>query len=129
MVAKTTDEILRELDLTPGGPVQFEDPRTRAQYVLIPHEAYRRVQPFLEPAKPMTGDAAVEWNEEKNARRFELIDREIAGTITLEEAADSERFQQEMYAYRERVAPLSLDDLRKQHAELLEKAARAEGYR
>src|SRR6266436_4567912 len=100
MVAHTTDDILRELDRTQGGPVQFEDPRSHARYVVIRQEAYQRVRPLLEqPTKPSNGEGATEWNDEKNKRRYDLIDKEIGGTITLEEAIELERLQQELYAY------------------------------
>jgi hypothetical protein len=128
MVAQTTDDILRELDRTHGGPVQFEDPRTRDRYVVIRQDLYTQVQPLIDPAPPQH-NGPVEWNERKNTRRCELIDKEIAGTIQLEEAIELNRLQQELSAYLQRVAPLPLDDLRKLHAELVAKAARAEGNR
>jgi hypothetical protein len=129
MVAQNTDELIRELDRTQGAPVQFEHPQTHARYVLIPQADYQRVRPLLEPTKPANGEEAVEWNEEKNARRFHLIDLEIAGTITPEQFVELERLQYEVCAYRDRVAPLPWNGLEKLHAELLEKAARAEGLR
>jgi len=128
MVAQNFDEIIRELDLTPASPVTFEHPRTHARYVLIPQAAYQRVQPLLEPAKPVNGDE-VEWNEEKNARRWALVDKEIAQTLSVDEAIELESLQQELLAYRQRVAPLPMEGLRELHAELLEKAARAERRR
>jgi len=105
MVAQTTDDILRELDRTQGGPVQFEDPRTHARYVLIPHEAYRRVRPFLGPPQP-SSEAPVDWTDRKNDRRLMLIQQEVAGTITPDEREMLERLQDEFYRYREQIAPL-----------------------
>jgi hypothetical protein len=128
MVAQTTDDLLRELDRAQGGPVEFVDPRNHARYVMIPQETYQRVQPLLTPAKPINGDS-VEWNQEKNSRRWALVDKEIAGTLSVEEAIELESLQQQMLAYRQRVAPLPMDRLRELHAQLLEKAARAEGRR
>jgi hypothetical protein len=128
MIAHNTEDILRELDRTPGGPVQFEDPRTHERYVVIPQETYLRVRPLLEP-KASNGDELVEWNDEKNQRRWKLVDKQIAQTLTVDEAVELEDLQRQLLAYRQRVAPLPLDDVRKLHAELLAKAAMAEGHR
>jgi hypothetical protein len=125
MVAHNTDEIIRELDRTQGAPVQFEHPQTHARYVLIPQADYQRVRPLLEPTKPANGEGAVEWNEEKNARRCELIDKKIAGTLTLDAALELQVLQDEVLRYRQRVAPLPLEEARQLHRVLLEKAARA----
>jgi len=105
MVAQTTDDILRELDRTQGGPVQFEDPRTHAQYVLIPHEAYCLVRPFLGLSQA-SNDAPVEWSDAKNHRRLALIKQEVAGKLTADDKVQLERLQDEFYRYREQIAPL-----------------------
>lgn len=60
------------------------------------------------------------WSEDANRRRFELIDREIAGTISPEESLELERLQLEFRRFRHRVAPLPLAETR----ELLESLAR-----
>lgn len=105
MVAHTTDEILRALDETPRGPVQFEDTRTRSRYVLIPHEEYRRVLPLLN--SPLASDAPrVEWSDAKNERRIALIKRETTGKLTASEQSQLDQLQDEFYRYREQVAPL-----------------------
>src|SRR5438067_423757 len=106
MVAQTTDEILQELDRTGGGPVEFEDPRTRERYVVIPRESYRRVRPFLPASTNNNATAPVEWSDVKNSRRLALIKREVAGKLTADEKATLERLQDEFYQYREQVAPL-----------------------
>ena len=69
-------------------------------------------------------DAAEEWTEERNARRCALIDLEIAGTLTPEQAVELQRLQREMLRYRRRAAPLPLDDARRLHQRLLAKAGR-----
>lgn len=63
------------------------------------------------------------WTEEKNQRRCDLVDKEIDGTISAIEKAELEQLQAEMLAYRRKVAPLPLEDLRKLHQELLRKAS------
>ncbi|AWM39255.1 hypothetical protein GobsT_24450 [Gemmata obscuriglobus] len=70
-----------------------------------------------------TGEAADDWDAAKDARRCELIDREIAGTITGGEAAELQALQAAMLWHRRKVAPLPLDDARRLHRELLAKAA------
>lgn len=64
----------------------------------------------------------ISWTDENNRRRSELVDKEISGTLTNEEREELDKLQKEMRAYRNQVAPLPLDDLRKAHDELLRKA-------
>jgi regulator of protease activity HflC (stomatin/prohibitin superfamily) len=65
------------------------------------------------------------WNDLKNSRRCELVDREIEGTLLPDEAAELAVLQQQMLAERRRLAPVPLNDLRRLHQELLAKAERA----
>jgi hypothetical protein len=67
------------------------------------------------------------WTEAKNARRCTLVDREIEGTITSDEAAELAVLQEQMLRERRRLAPVPLDDLRRLHQELLSKAQRHAG--
>ena len=53
-----------------------------------------------------------QWTDEKNQRRCELIDKEIASTITKAEAVELAALELEMLEYRRKVAPLPFDDLR-----------------
>jgi hypothetical protein len=78
---------------------------------------------------PENGEAAAdrEWTNAKNNRRCELIDKEIDGTITPDEAIELEDLQEQMLRYRHRVAPLPLAHAGRLLAELEEKAARAPG--
>src|SRR5262249_10026526 len=83
--------------------------------------------PFLHlmPVGPDTGSAVAEdstWTDAQNDRRCDLIDKEIEGTITPDEAQELYVLQQEMLRYRRRVAPLPLEDARRLHQELLQKA-------
>lgn len=64
-----------------------------------------------------------EWTDEKNHRRCELVDKEIDGTISLDQQIELENLQAKMLAFRRQVAPLPLNDLRKLHEELLREAA------
>ena len=65
------------------------------------------------------------WTDAMNYRRFKLIDKEIAGTLTSREAQELSRLQQQMLDYRRHVAPLPLEDARKLRDSLLKKAAAA----
>ncbi len=67
-----------------------------------------------------------DWTEAKNARRCELIDRKYAGTLTAQEGIELARLQEEMLRYRQRVAPLPLEETRRLHQELLAKARAAQ---
>jgi hypothetical protein len=77
------------------------------------------------PVGPVSESAPAneeEWTDAKNSRRCDLIDKEIDGTITPEEARELYALQQAMLRYRRRVAPLPLEDARRLHQELLQKA-------
>jgi len=63
-----------------------------------------------------------EWNEAKSARRYELIDRDLVGTITQEESLELELLQSELRDHVERTSPLPIDYARKLYRELLAKA-------
>ncbi len=64
-------------------------------------------------------------NDAKNARRCALIDREFEGALTPEEADELAELQEQMIRFRDKVAPLPLEDARRLHQELLMKAAAA----
>ena len=62
-----------------------------------------------------------EWDEAKNARRCELIDKEIEGTLSASERLELEILQRQAVASRDRVAPLPMKGAVKLHRELLRK--------
>jgi len=59
------------------------------------------------------------WTKEKNRRRCELVDKEIDGTLSQQDRNELDTLQAEMLAYRRKLAPLPLDELRELHQELL----------
>jgi hypothetical protein len=65
------------------------------------------------------------WTDAKNHRRAELVDREIAGILTPTEAVELADLQNQMIRYVNRIAPLPIEDARKLHQQLLEKARAA----
>ncbi len=72
-------------------------------------------------AAPTNGDDT--WSDEKNQRRCDLIDRKYAGVVlTPTEVVELARLQEQMLRHRQRVAPLPLEDARRLHQELLNRA-------
>ena len=69
---------------------------------------------------PVAPVESIEWDAAKDARRCELIDREIAGTLTADEAAELHSLQAAMLRHRRQAAPL--DEARRLHRELLTKS-------
>jgi hypothetical protein len=63
------------------------------------------------------------WSEAKNARRCALVDREIDGTLTPEEATELAILQEQMLRERRKLAPVPLEDLRRLHQNLLTRPA------
>ena len=60
------------------------------------------------------------WTKQKNRRRCELIDKQIDSELSPVEASELEQLQSEMLAYRNRVAPLPLDDLREFYDDIVQ---------
>ena len=71
---------------------------------------------------PAATVAADPWDAAKDDRRCQLIDREIAGTLTVDEAASLRDLQAAMLRHRRKVAPLPLDEARRLQRELLAEA-------
>jgi len=68
------------------------------------------------------GEDHLEWTDAKNERRCDLIERKYRGALTAPEAMELAALQEEMLRYRQKVAPLALEDARRLHQELLLKA-------
>ena len=69
---------------------------------------------------PTKVDEGEEWTATNNDRRFYLIDKEIDGSITPEQALELETLQTRMGRWLDKVAPLPLEYIRQLHRELLE---------
>ena len=77
--------------------------------------------------KPARGDSTSdEWTEQQNTRRCELIDKEIDGVLTPEEAVELRQLQDQMLRYQHKVAPWPIQAARQLYQELLKKAATAQ---
>jgi hypothetical protein len=79
------------------------------------------------PDQKDSGKAAgTSWTDQKNARRCELIDKDIQGTISDAERQELESLTQEMRAYRRRLGAIPLDRATRLHKQLLEKKLQRE---
>ena len=59
------------------------------------------------------------WNEEKNTRRCDLIDKQIEGTIAPAELRELDDLQSQLRRHLDEVAPFDLAAARKIHQQLL----------
>ena len=80
--------------------------------------ALARLMPLTKDGNRVATDAGP-WTETKNARRCELVDREIDGMLKPEEAAELAMLQEQFFKERRRLAPVPVQDLRRLHQELL----------
>ena len=62
-----------------------------------------------------------EWNDAKNERRCELIDKDIQGALSADEGRELESLTQQMRAHRRTVARIPIAGATRLHQQLLEK--------
>jgi hypothetical protein len=95
---------------------------------ILEHEG-RAVACVVSPPRSPNGEGALEreWREENNKRRCELIDKKYDHGLSPAEEAELAMLQDAMHRYIDTVAPLPLDEARRLHQELLEKATMARG--
>jgi hypothetical protein len=60
-----------------------------------------------------------DWTDDKDARRCELIDKDIAGTITAVEHEELTRLERQANQHFDRIAPPPIDGARRLHQQLL----------
>jgi len=75
------------------------------------------------PPKSNGAAAAAAWTDAKNARRIELIKKKHAEGRLPPEHLELAGLQDEMLRFRQKVAPLPLEDAQRLHQELLMQAA------
>ncbi|WP_254512735.1 hypothetical protein [Anatilimnocola floriformis] len=109
MIARLSDELSQELERNGNIPLRVENPRNHKVYVIVAEEQFATV-----PGTASNGT----WDEAKNARRFALIDKDIAGTISANEQRELQQLQHEIDEYLRRVAPLPLAEARAIHERL-----------
>ncbi|MCI0357119.1 MAG: hypothetical protein L0211_01370 [Planctomycetaceae bacterium] len=117
MTAKLSDELVDELERAGDQPLRVENPRNHKLYVIIAEERL---------TGPTPADANGQWTEAKNARRFALIDKEIAGTLSQKEAEELAGLSREIDDYLLRVAPLPIHEARELHEQLRRSIATAD---
>ena len=117
MIAKLSDDLASALERNGDRPLTVENPRTNKLYVLLAMDRYVGSDADSTP---------VAWDETKNARRFELIRKDVSCAISQNEAAELAMLQRTVDAYLRRVAPLPWIEMQQLHGELMNRA-RANG--
>jgi hypothetical protein len=78
---------------------------------------------IVPPPKAKDDNGEPAWTDAKNARRVELIKKKHAHGLSATEHVELAALQAEMLRFRQRVAPLPLEDARLLHQQLLARAA------
>jgi hypothetical protein len=110
-------------------PVDSQDEAVKRFFLSLPVDPQGSVvelngQPVacVVPMPSTNGATVAGWNDEKNSRRCDLIDKKYAGNLTASEAIELRSLQEQMLRFRESIAPLPLADVRRLHQALLAKA-------
>jgi hypothetical protein len=86
--------------------------------------AARILECVVPPPKSTNGTAdLLQWTDAKNVRRVALIQQKHSGGLSPAEQMELIGLQEEMLHFRQKVAPLPLEDARRLHQELLARAA------
>jgi hypothetical protein len=118
MTPSITAEQREAIDLHNGQPVFVVDADRHETFVLLSDHDYERVRSLLENG----GDAGA-WSDQKDARRCELIDKDIAGTISDEERTELTVLERQANEYYDAVAPPPMEGARQLHQTLLNRRA------
>jgi len=100
----------------PGEPVYVVDPDHQQAYVLLTSDDYQRVRVLLESPEDEST-----WTESVNDRRCELIDKDIAQTISVDERVELAVLERQADAYFDKIAPPPMAGVKELHQELLNK--------
>jgi len=74
-----------------------------------------------EPVAPLNGND--EWSTVRDARRCELIDKDIAGTISTIERNELAALEHQANEHFDRIAPPPIDGARRLHQQLVNRRA------
>jgi hypothetical protein len=77
---------------------------------------------IVPPPRGLNGGVQADWTDEKNARRIDLIKRKYADGLSPTEQVELLALQDEMLRFRQKIAPLPLEEARRLHQELLVRA-------
>jgi hypothetical protein len=117
MIPTISPEQRQALDEQNGAPIVVFDPDRRQRFVLISDSDDRVRDLFV----ASNGDG--EWTREKELRRRGLIDKDIAGTITVEERADLALLDRQGNQHYDKSAPRPMEGARRLHEQLLKNRA------
>jgi hypothetical protein len=115
MIPTISAEQRKALDDQNGEPIFVVDPDRRQRFVLIA-ETDDRVRDLLAQSN---GDG--EWTTERELRRRDLIDKDIAGTITPQERVELAVLDRQGNQHYDRIAPRPIEGAMRLHEQLLQK--------
>lgn len=113
MTPRISPEQRKALDDHDGEPIVVIDPDRQQRFVLVA-DTDDRIRDLLVDSN---GDG--EWTAEKEARRRELIDRDIAGTISAEDRLELAALDRQGNQHYDKVAPRPIEGARRLHQELI----------
>jgi hypothetical protein len=113
MIPTITPEQRKALDEHSGEPILVVDPDRQQQFVLISHTDDRVRDLFS------NSDAGMAWTAEQGARRRDLIDKDIVGTITAAERVELGVLDRLGNAHYDKIAPRPMGGARSLHQQLL----------
>jgi hypothetical protein len=111
------------IDRQPEAVKQFFESLTLTPEGSVVEMNGRPVAHMLPANGQSTNGEPADWTPELNHRRCDLVDKKFAGGLTPAEDLELARLTSAMRRFIDRVAPVPLDDVRRLHQELLEKAA------
>ncbi len=115
MIPKLSAEQRQALDEGEGRPIIVIDADRGQRFLLIP-ETHDQARGLVENS---TGDET--WTEEKETRRRELIDKDIAGTLKADERTELAVLDWQGNTHYDKIAPRPLEGIRQLHQQLLDK--------
>lgn len=119
MTPEISPEQRKALDAQNGPPIFVFDSDRQQKFVLVSAADYERIRGMLGP-----GDLqGWQWTPERDARRCELIDKDIAGTLTDAERVELARLEQLANEHFDAIAPPPVEGARRLHQRLLDKRA------
>jgi hypothetical protein len=109
MNLNVTQQQLDALERGQREAVLVRNERTRKEYALISKASFAKLQPLLRAVAQSqnggSGENGKTWTEDKNARRFALINKQIDDKLTRSETRELELLQSELDRYLEHAAP------------------------